>query len=243
VPQSHVDLADPTFLDFPYVRSLADVVDALPPGPVAVVHVGVGAATLARYVAVTRPGSRQRAVEVDARLAELVRGPLGLSKVPGCRLVVGDGRAVVEALPADSADLVVVDAFAGARVPAHLTTVEFFRAVAAVLRPGGVVLVNTADGRPLDFARAEVATLAAVWPDVAVLAEPGVLRGRRFGNLVLAASAAPLPIAELARRATRADAPARVVAGDDLVRFASGARPATDATAVASPAPPARAFR
>ncbi len=36
--------------------------------------------------------------------------------------------------------------------------------------------------------------------------------------------------------------PARVVHGGDLVRFAGGAKPVTDATATPSPAPPPGAF-
>src|SRR5207248_7157458 len=61
VPQSHVDLEDPTYLEFEYVRRLGHVLDtAAPEGePLHVLHLGAGALTLARYVAATRPGSRQ----------------------------------------------------------------------------------------------------------------------------------------------------------------------------------------
>src|SRR5215475_15463726 len=75
VPQSHVDLSDPTYLDFEYVRRLGHLVDlAAPAGqPIRVLHLGGGALTLARYVAATRPGSSQLAVEADGALVELVR--------------------------------------------------------------------------------------------------------------------------------------------------------------------------
>jgi len=69
-----------------------------------------------------------------------------------------------------------------------------------------------------------------------------VLRGRRFGNLVLTASPAPVPVDALTRRAAGDPMPGRVVHGRDLTRFTAGARPVTDATATPSPAAPADAF-
>src|SRR3954471_721907 len=64
---SYVDLADPTHLEWPYVRRIGDVIDAFrPPGrAIAAVHLGGGGATVARYVEATRPRSRQEVVEVD----------------------------------------------------------------------------------------------------------------------------------------------------------------------------------
>jgi hypothetical protein len=69
-------------------------------------------------------------------------------------------------------------------------------------------------------------------------AEPGVLRRRRFGNLVLAGSQAALPADELRRRAAADPFPARVLDGEELDRFVAGTRPVTDATAQPSPMPP-----
>jgi spermidine synthase len=243
-PQSHVDLDDPAHLEFEYVRRMGHVLDlAAPAGePLDVVHLGGGALTLARYVAVTRPGSRQRVVELDERLTELVRAHLPLPRGARVRVRAADAREGLAALPAASADVVLTDVFAGARTPAHLTTVEFQREVRRVLRPGGVGAANVADGPPLAFARAQVATLRAVFADVAVLAEPGTLRGRRFGNLVAVASDAPLPVAGYTRRCAGDPMPARVVEGADLARFAGRARPVTDAAARPSPEPPPGVF-
>ena len=55
-PQSHVDLEDPTHLEFEYVRRMGHVLDlAAGEGrPVDAVHLGGGALTLPRYVAATR---------------------------------------------------------------------------------------------------------------------------------------------------------------------------------------------
>ncbi|MCA1683961.1 MAG: fused MFS/spermidine synthase [Actinobacteria bacterium] len=243
-PQSHVDLDDPAHLEFEYVRRMGHVLDlAAPVGePLDVVHLGGGALTLARYVAVTRPGSRQRVVELDERLTELVRAHLPLPRGARVRVRAADARAGLAALPPASADVVLTDVFAGARTPAHLTTVEFQREVRRVLRPGGVTAANVADGPPLAFARAQVATLRAVFADVALVAEPGTLRGRRFGNLVAVASDAALPVAALSRRCAGDPMPARVIDGADLDRFAGRARPVTDDVAQPSHEPPAGIF-
>jgi len=244
VPQSHVDLVDPTHLEFEYVRRIGHVLDLVgePGEPLDVVHLGGGALTLPRYVAVTRPGSAQRVMELDERLTELVRSRLPLPRGARIRVRGIDARAGLAALPPASADVVVVDVFAGARTPAHLTTVEFATDVARVLRPGGTTVWNVSDGPPLRFARAEAATLAAVFAHVALVAEPGTFRGRRFGNLVAVASGAELPVAPLTRRCAGDPMPARVVDEELLRVFIGQMAPVTDAEAQPSPEPPAGVF-
>jgi spermidine synthase len=243
-PQSHVDLDDPAHLEFEYIRRMGHVLDlAGDPGrPLDVVHLGGGALTLPRFVAATRPGSRQRVVEIDQPLTDLVREHLPLPRGARIRVRNDDARAGLATLRDASADIVISDVFAGARTPAHLTTVEFATDAHRVLRAGGVHVSNVADGPPLRFARTQVATLKAVFRHVCLLAEPGTLRGRRFGNLVAVASDADLPIDDYVRRCARDPMPSRVVHGEDLVRFAGTARPVTDADAVASPEPPAGVF-
>jgi spermidine synthase len=243
-PQSHVDLVDPTHLEFEYVRRMGHVLDlaADPGAPLDVVHLGGGALTLPRYVSVTRPGSRQRVVEIDQQLTDLVREHLPLPRGARIRVRADDARVGLAALREGSTDVVVTDVFSGARTPAHLTTVEFAVEARRTLRPGGRYVANVADGPPLRFARAQVATLRAVFRHVCLLAEPGTLRGRRFGNLVAVASDAEHPIDDLVRRCARDPMPARVVHGGDLLRFVGTSRPVHDVDAVDSPEPPEGVF-
>ena len=253
-PQSHVDLDDPRYLEFEYVRRLGHLADlaAAPGEPLRVLHLGGGGLTLARYIAATRPASRQLAVDCDSALVDLVRRRLPLDQ-PGrrasrsaagrIRIQVADARAVLEQAEAGSFDLVIADLFAGGRTPAHLTSAEFTAAAARALAAPGVYAVNIGDGPPLAHARARVATVRSLFAHACLIAEPGVLRGRRFGNLVLAASRHELPVAGLVRRAAADPFAGRVVHGSELDRFAAGARPITDADAAPSPAPPADLFR
>ncbi|OQR64925.1 spermine synthase [Streptomyces maremycinicus] len=244
-PQSHVDLDDPAHLSFEYQRRLGHVVDLVaPPGrPLHVVHLGGGAFTLARYVAATRPRSTQQVVERDAALVRLVRRELPLD--PGARIRVRsvDAREGLAKVPEGWADLVVADVFSGARTPAHLTSTEFLDEVRRALRPGGAYAANLADGPPLAHLRGQIATAAARFPELALVADPTVLRGKRFGNAVLVASDRPLPTAELTRRAASDPHPGRVEHGRALTDFTGGAPPVVDASAVASPAPPPSVFR
>ncbi|MFF3844672.1 spermidine synthase [Streptomyces sp. NPDC002328] len=243
-PQSHVDLDDPSYLSFEYQRRLGHVIDlAAPQGkPLHVVHLGGGALTLARYVAAGRPRSTQQVVERDARLVQLVRRELPLD--PGARIRIRsvDAREGLGKTPDGWADLVIADVFGGARTPAHLTSTEFLDEVRRALRPGGIYAANVADGPPLTHLRGQIATAAARFGELALVADPSVLRGRRFGNAVLVASDLPLPIAELTRRAASDPHPGRVEHGSALLDFTGGAAPVADASAVASPAPPPSVF-
>ena len=244
LPQSHVDLDHPDRLDFEYQRRLGHVVDLVkPPGvPLRALHLGGGGCALPRYIAATRPRSGQQVVEVDAALVEFVRRELPLGK--GIRLRTGDARAVLEKVPEHAFDVVISDVFAGGRSPAPLTTTEFAALAARALRPGGVYAVNIADGPPLAFARAQITTVGTVFPELCLIAEPAVLRGRRFGNLILAGalSAPPVPVDQLIRRTAADPFPARVMDGRELMAFAAGTPAITDATARPSPAPPATLF-
>ena len=103
VPQSQVDIEDPGYLEFEYVRRIGHVIDlAFPDGePLRALHLGGGALTLPRYIAHTRPGSAQLVAEIDADLTELVRGPVGglmtASCIPGSTLVGSAARTEVAA--------------------------------------------------------------------------------------------------------------------------------------------------
>jgi spermidine synthase len=246
VPQSYVDLDDPLHLELEYMRRLGHLIDlAAPPGvPLRVLHLGGGALTLARYVAATRPGSRQLAVESDARVARLVARalPLDPAATGPVTVRVADARAVLVQVPAGSLDVVVADVFAGARTPPHLTSAEFTAAAGRALAPSGLYAVNIGDGPPLAHARGRLAAIRSVFPHAAVIAEDTVLRGAQFGNLVAAAAYRELPAAELARRAAADPVPARLLTGPALDQFTAGAEPVTDARPVPPAVPPPGIF-
>ncbi|MBL8932199.1 MAG: fused MFS/spermidine synthase [Kineosporiaceae bacterium] len=237
---SHVDLDDPGRLDFEYLRWVVAGIESLPlvagdPADPAsgagwrVLHLGGGGCTLPRYLATTHPRCRQVVVELDPGVLELAKQAFGLRSRPGLRLRVGEARATVTAEQSERYDVVVRDAFTGSTVPPPLLTRQFVAEVARILTPQGIYLANLADGELLATARREVATALGHFPHVALVAEPGQLRGRRYGNVVIAASAAPLPSAAWVRRLASDPVRARLVDGEAAVAFASGRAPFDDA--------------
>ncbi|MEU4894160.1 fused MFS/spermidine synthase [Streptomyces sp. NPDC044780] len=243
-PQSYVDLDDPAHLEFEYARRMAHVLDAAaePGAPLDALHLGGGALTLPRYLAATRPGSRQVVIEADRGLLALVAEHLPLPAGTDVTVRPQDARTALEAAPEGSADVIVADVFGGSRVPAHLTSVEYARAAARALRPGGRYTANLADGAPFTFLRSQLATYRTAFAHLALIAEPSMLRGRRFGNAVLVASQSELPVAALARRAAADAFPARVEYGAALERFTGAAAPVRDEDATPSPEPPNGTF-
>lgn len=241
-PQSHVNLDDPSELFFEYVVRMGNVIDQLklPGEPLTAVHLGGGALTLPRYVEATRPGSRQQVIELESDLVDFVRTHLPWDRRASIRMRHGDARTGIEKLPEGlrgTVDLLVVDIFSGSRIPAHVTSLEFYRSAAAVLAPGGVMLVNVADGYELRFARGQAATVAAALPDTAVIAETQVLKGKRYGNLVLVASPSPLPVELVPHLLAAGPHPAKLVEGRELANWIAGAAVVTDADATGSPPP------
>jgi spermidine synthase len=237
--QSYVDLADPTRIVFDYVRRLADVVDAVAPAsePLRVVHVGGAGLTLPRYVAVTRPRSAQVVLEPAAEVTELVRRELPLPRNSGIKVRDVDGRSGVAAMRDGFAELVVVDAFADARVPGSLVTGSFAADLLRVVGPTGVVAFNLTDRAPFGWTRRALAAIRLSFPSLLLTAEPATLRAKRLGNLVVVASAGTVPLDALRSRATTAASPYRVLDGRAVSDSFGGGTPFTDSDTADSPAP------
>lgn len=237
VRHSWVDPTDPTRLEFDYMRRIADVVDLCAPEGQRrrFIHVGGAAMTLARYVVHTRPTSAQIVLEPDAALTAEVREKVPLPRNSGIKVREIDGRAGIAAMRPDFADVVIVDAFAGSRVPAELVTVEWFAAIQEVLVAGGVLVMNVTDGADLGWSRRVLAGASRYFSQLAVAVEPALLKGHRFGNLVIAASTSPLPLDGLGRRAASAAFPFRWLSGEALTKFVGGAAPFYDGQSLASP--------
>jgi spermidine synthase len=224
--QSFVDPADPLRLEFDYVQRIAEVIDTMAPKGerIRVIHIGGAGMTLPRYVAATRPTSAQTVFEPDEALTEQIRATIPLPKRSGIKVRPVDGRTGL------------VDAFAGARVPAELTTAEWYEDVARVLSPGGVIVVNITDRVPFLYAKRVVAGIADRFQPVVCALEPATLKGHRFGNIVIAAGR-PVDRDRLERRALRAPFPYRVLGGLHLARWVGKFPAFTDVDSEQSPAP------
>ena len=234
VAQSYVDLADPLYLEFAYMRRVAVVVDAVPPPlvPIDVLHLGGGGLSLPRYVAATRPGSHQVVIERDAALYDFVRQHLPLPAGVDVSVSIASAREAMAIAAAEAYDLIVSDVFEAARMPSDVATAEFAALVVPALRPGGLYVVNVTDMPTLAFTKRLAATLRTAFADVCVLADPGMLRGRRFGNCLLVASRRidGLPTRALVRSRAGDSGAVGLLRDAALDSFIAGANPLRDAT-------------
>lgn len=239
VDQSYIDPDDPTHLEFDYLERIAAHLDAhAPTGQrLRVIHVGGAGMSLARYVDHTRPTSAQIVLEPDADLVAEVRATVPLPPRSGIKVRPQDGRTGLAVMPDDYADVVILDAFADASVPADLVTLECFADVRRVLHSDGLLVANATDSQPFDWLRRVLAGFTTSFAHVMIGAEPSTLKRRRFGNIVVAASDQPLPMRELARRSAGSPFPYAAVSGQRLTDFIAGARPFTDADTAPSPSP------
>ena len=237
VAHSWVDPDDPTCLEFGYMLRMADYLNTIAPPRqrMRVIHVGGAAMTMPRYVAAKRPTSPQIVMEPTAELTRFVRAELPLAQRSGIKVRPIDGRTGISRMPDDYAKVIIVDAFADATVPADLVSREFLADVDRVLTGDGLVLFNAIDIAPLDWTKRLLATFATRYAHLTLTAESATLKGRRHGNLLIAASHNPLPLDVVIRRAAGSFFPHRVVHSDALDAFIGGAEPFCDADAVGSP--------
>ena len=207
---SYVDLADPSHLEFDYLRWIRIVLRAA--GVRRVVHVGGGACALARALAAEDPGGRQEVCEIDAGVLALAREHLGLRRAPGLRVRVADGRAFLAGQRSATWDAVVVDAFVAATVPRRLVTVE---ALADAARVAPLALINVLDNRATRDVRTIGAGLASAYPRVWAL-------GVRAGNTILAGAVADLDLDRIAAQAAADRSPARLTRPEAMALLVGG---------------------
>lgn len=220
VVQSVVDPQQPQVPESEYIQAATTLVCPRPPRRVLVIGLGGGALLepLRRLV----PGVRIDVVELDAQVIAMARRWMGARERPGDRFVEGDGRRFLQGTDRRY-DLIYVDAFAGDRMPASLSTTEFARLAAARLRPDGVLAFNvlTVPDAPLTDAIASSARSS--FP---LLSAQEASPARRLQNTLLRTG--PLPQAACVERV-------RTTLGlDDLPvvpRSLDAHRPLTDAYA------------
>jgi len=131
---------DPGHLEFEYTR-LCMAALAARPAPARILMVGLGGGSMPRWLRLHFPEAVIDVVEIDPAVGMVARRFFGFVEDPKLKVAYEDGRAFVER-KGEPYDLVLLDAYGSDDVPPHLATVEFFRAVAARLAPGGVVAAN-----------------------------------------------------------------------------------------------------
>lgn len=196
VPSSHIVPGKPQELDFEYMRWIAaavEIINRVPEDRLRITHLGGAGCSLPRYFADLWPKARNTVVELDEKLGALVRKLFDIPRSPTVKIRPGDAFEVTKGFQPESRDIIIRDVFAGATTPDNLASVEFYRAAHRSLSSGGLFVANCGDHSDLQLAKAEVAGLIDEFGHVAGIADPAMLKGRRYGNLIFVASDRPLP--------------------------------------------------
>lgn len=241
VEQSYVDDVDDEHLEFEYMQHMAVALDVIrgDRSPLRCVHLGGGALTMPRWISATRPGSHHVVVEQSPDIIDVARA-IGLPA--DCELVVDDAVRALPTLSSAAADLVIWDLYDGPRAVTAALTLEAITDMRRSLTTPGLALLNVSDATPFEVVKPVLAALRQCFDDVALLAEPSTLRGRRSGNCVLTAvSGTTLPVPALARAGATAWVRATTLADGELEAFIGAAVPATVTAPL--PAPDARKGR
>lgn len=110
-------------------------------GPIRMGDVGLGIGTLTAY---GRPGDYYRFYEINPDVYRMARKHFSYlcNTQASVEVIIGDGRQSLAQDADNHFDLLVLDAFLGDGIPAHLLTSEAFALYRRHLVPGGVIVVN-----------------------------------------------------------------------------------------------------
>ncbi len=221
---SHIH-PDPTHLTFEYMRWIFGIIDGTfsRTEPLAIAHLGGGAAALPRAIAYAFPQSKNSVVELDADLVELVRSWVAdLPRSPRVSLRAADAFDALHGWRSDRFDVLIRDTFSNALTPAPLRSIEAASAAKRVLKPGGMFLANAALAPDQRELADEIVTLREVFGHIEVITEPSALKKRRRTNAIIVAGR---PLTEAADQAIRTDAvTVRVLEQKTVDRLASGGK-------------------
>jgi hypothetical protein len=114
--------------------------------------IGLGTGALACYA---RPGQSWTFHEIDPQVVKLASDGRFFHFLAHCgeqpRIVLGDARLTLNAVPDAAYDVIVIDAFSSDSIPVHLLTREALALYRRKLAPGGVALFHLSN-RYLDLA-------------------------------------------------------------------------------------------
>jgi spermidine synthase len=159
---SRAGLSDPSQSGWPYIE-LLHLAAIAARSRQRVLFIGCGGAVALRQFASVYPGIAIDLVEREPAVIELARQWYDLGAIPGLCVHVADGVEFVQRAPADSWDVVIVDAFDSSERTSAWADPRWFAALRRVLCSGGAVAINV------------IGTLDGVGP------VPGIVRAAQSG--------------------------------------------------------------
>jgi spermidine synthase/MFS family permease len=145
---SYIDLKDPLYLEYEYIRMYEEVVrwQAKKRESFKALFLGGGGYTFPRFMETRYPKAEIDVVEIDPEVTRVAITYLGLSEAKRIRSYIEDARwFVMNSKEKESYDFIIGDVFNDLSVPYHLTTEEFSKQLKRLLKPNGLLLINLVD--------------------------------------------------------------------------------------------------
>jgi spermidine synthase len=119
-------------------------------GPLRIGVLGLGAGVTA---ALARAGDTLHYYEINPLVVDIAQSRFGFWQACPAekRLFLGDGRLLLEGLPDEHLDILVIDVFSGDAIPVHILAAEAYRTYLRHLNRNGVIAINITN-RYLDLA-------------------------------------------------------------------------------------------
>ena len=142
--QTCINLADPDRVVFPYARmTFAGLL--LNPEPASVLIIGLGGGTIPTVLSRLYPEATIHIVEIDAAVVRVAKKYFNFTESDKVTVFIQDARVYIRraGLKKLAYDLIILDAFTGDYIPAHLMTVEFLQETRSIMSEQGVLVANT----------------------------------------------------------------------------------------------------
>lgn len=139
--QSAMRIKEPWVLELEYTRAMLGFL-LFCPTPRDIALVGLGGGSIAKFIHRNLPDARLTALEINSDVVDAARSMFLLpADDERLEVRVGDGAAFVYANP-DSQDVLLLDGYDARRIVEALSSLDFYLACKAMLRPGGVAVFN-----------------------------------------------------------------------------------------------------
>jgi spermidine synthase len=184
--QSSMVLEDHIMLDLRYSKSMIAAM-ALHPAPKDVLLVGLGGASIPKFIQKHFPDAKLDIVEIDPDVVKVCQEWFDFKGTPNTRVIVMDGRMYLKRSPKQY-DIIMLDAYAADRIPFHMTTREFVEQAKGRLKPGGIIATNLWEHAVNRFYYAELRTYQTLFPQLYLC------RAGDSGNMILFATLDEKPV-------------------------------------------------
>jgi spermidine synthase len=139
--QSAMRIAAPNELELSYTRSMMGFL-LFHENPHAVLMVGLGGGSVAKFIYHRMPGTKIRIVEINDRVLTVARRYFSVPQDDArFEVIIGDGAEFMQR-PQVSADLILADGYDGESHVEAVSTLAFYRDCHERLNPRGMLVVN-----------------------------------------------------------------------------------------------------